>query len=73
MVKNGEKELVESSSIQDRASSRGMGLSSHSQNFNPDLVLSKRTTGTKMLMTWKEKGSSDCPKMQSFSRGSFKT
>jgi hypothetical protein len=42
------------------------------KNSDPELFLSKRTSGTKMEKRLKERRSSDWPKLESISRGSSK-
>jgi hypothetical protein len=61
MPNSGKRELVEPTSSRKTASSGGMGLPSHSQKFDTELFLSKRTIGTKMEKRVRERRSSDNP------------
>jgi hypothetical protein len=64
MSHSGARELIESTSS-GRTSSGEMGLPSHSQNSDSELFLSKRTAGTKMEKSLRERRSSNRPKLGS--------
>jgi hypothetical protein len=69
MPNSGERELVEStSSKKDRASSGGIGLSSHNSS-DLELFLSIRSAGTKMEKRLRERLSTDWPSLGPISRG----
>ena len=56
----------------DRASSRGLGLSSHSKNLSQNCSCLKELQRQKWRRTWGKGGSSDWPKLEPISRGDSK-
>jgi hypothetical protein len=73
MPKNEERELIESTSSRKTGHQvKRWGCHLIIKNSEPELSLSKRTAGTKMEKTWRERMSSDRPKLGSSSRGGSK-
>jgi hypothetical protein len=73
MLYRGKRELVEStSSRKTEHHVEGWGCHPTVKSSEPELSFSKRTAGTKLETSLRERKSSDCPKWDSVSRGGSK-